>query len=225
MKKWMSMMLTIALNSAALLAQTEAKKGPCKKLETIEQWMKDSLSLQADQVVKIEALHKETCTKFETARQEASGNKELLKEKNKGIMEELRIGYKGILSEEQLGKLKRHRKEKKDTAARHGKVRMSAEARADSLTNTFTQELSLTASQILLVKAANLNLMKHRDELRELKRNGTDSLALRENHREFMKEYKRSMQDILTDSQEEKLKEWHKAHKGKKGSEAKPDEE
>jgi hypothetical protein len=35
MKKWMSMMLTIALNSAALLAQTEAKKGPCKKLETL----------------------------------------------------------------------------------------------------------------------------------------------------------------------------------------------
>lgn len=225
MKKWMSMMLTIALNSAALLAQTEAKNGPCKKLETIEQWMKDSLSLQADQVVKIEALHKETCTKFETARLEASGNRELLKEKNKGIMEELRTGYKGILNEEQLGKLKRHRKGNKDTSTHKGRKQLSAAVRADSLTQKLAQELSLTADQIPMVKAANLSLIQHRDELRELKRNGADSQVLRENHREFMKEYKRSMQDILTDSQEEKLKEWHSRNKGKRGSEAKPDEE
>lgn len=224
MKKWM-MMLAIVLSGTALLAQAKGRKGPCEKLESTKQWMKDSLSLKPEQLTKIEALHTEACTKFETARQETAGNKDLLKEKNKAIMAELRTGYKGILTEDQVSKLKLHLKQGRGHEKHKGGARPTAEARADSLTQKLVQELELTTTQIPLVKAQNLSLMNHRDEMRELKRAGADTQVIREKHRTFMAEYKSNMKEILTDSQERKFKEWHKSQKGKKGSDAKTEEE
>jgi len=225
MKKTMKLLALGMMFVGGIFAQAAPKKGdPCEKLKRTEKWMKDSLSLSSEQTSKIETLHQETCVKFQNAGQEAAGNHDVLKEKRKAIMGSLRDSYKEILSEDQMKRLKAHHKHRGDSASHKGK-HLSAAVRADSLTQVFTRELELTATQIPEVKALNLELMQHRDAMRELKKSGVDSQTLKAKNREFMKGYKGKMQDILTDSQEEKLKEWRKSHKREKAEEAKPEEE
>lgn len=225
MKKTMKLLAVGMLFVGGIFAQATPKKGdPCEKLNKTEQWMKDSLSLSSEQTTKIETLHKETCIKFQNAGQEAAGNRDALKENRKAIMGSLRDSYKEILNEDQLKKLKAHHKQHKDSAGHKGK-HLSAATRADTLTQVLIRELELTPTQIPQVKALNLELVKHRDEMRELKKSGADSQTLKAKNSEFMKGYKQKMQDVLTDDQEKKLKEWRKSHKGRRGNGAKPEDE
>jgi protein CpxP len=102
--------LTLVATIGFTTLTAQSREHGCKRLQKVEQFMKDSLQLSADQQAKIKVLHDSACVKIHKSREEAKGDKEAMKTGNKAIMIGLKADYKEILTEGQLAKWREHKK-------------------------------------------------------------------------------------------------------------------
>lgn len=214
MKKQMRIVMAMMVVAIALPLQAQKKGEPCGKLEKHVQFMKDSLNLTSDQTTKVEEIKANACIKLQNAVAETEGNKEARHEKVSQIMKETHQAMAAVLNDDQKAKMKAHKESMK---GKHDHEKLTADQKAEKMTEKMKSELSLTEAQIPKVKAANLNLVTQREALKAKKAAGADTATLKAEGKAMMKSYRDEMKTILDKDQMAKLKEMRKNSKGKHG--------
>lgn len=207
----------LALGTGLAMAKGRGPGKPCERIEGLQQWMKDSLSLSSDQQGKIKTINDSACARIQRARQASGGDREAAKTAVQGIMKDTRKAYEGVLTPDQQNKLKAHMKAGK----KHEKKELTPAQRADKMTAKMTTDLSLTEAQIPQVKAANLELATRMEAMKQRKSSGAGKDELKGLAQSIRKEYDAKITAVLTASQKatwDKLKAERKAaHKGHGG--------
>lgn len=220
----MGMMLVAAVCGLAVagpgVGQGGHGNGPgkgkgCERLEKVQQYMKDSLALTADQEVKIKTLHDSACARMKAAHASNKGDKQAMQEARKKNMMDVKEGYKTILTAEQLKKMQAHHK------AQHAKGRKDTAGMADKMTAKMKKELSLTDDQTTKVKAANAEFVQRMKGLHEKKASGESKEQLQTLRKQIVNEHDAKIKAILTAEQatkwaslkEEQKKQMQQRHK------------
>lgn len=196
--------------AAPLLGQKHGGGDPCKRLEKHTQWMKDSLGLTANQESEIQKIKSDACDKLTLAKNETGDDKEAFKEKAKVIMKETHQSIATVLNDEQKALLKAH---KHKGGMKEGGSKLTTQERAQKMTEKMKTELGLTESQVALVLTANEEMLSKREQLREKKKSGADTAALKAENKQIAKDYQAKMKEILSKEQMAKLKEMRKEKK------------
>jgi Spy/CpxP family protein refolding chaperone len=222
MKKYM-MAALLLMGATATRAQAPAEKCGARGARMI-QMMEDSIGINAEQKVKLQAIHAETCTKMQAARQAAGEDKEQAKNAMKAIRKESVEKIKAVLTPEQQQKLaaiKKQQHGKPGHHRMHGRDSMR-EGMARNMTERMKTELSLTEAQVPQVEALNQTLENRMKALREKKGQGAGEEELKALRKSIMREYREGLAKILTPEQREILKKKRETHKPGNHRERKP---
>lgn len=188
-----------------------AQERGCKKLEQKTQWMKDSLALSAEQLLKINEIHASACKQMMALKTKSRENKDSMKIQMQAIRKTMRSEYQQVLTSVQLEKMKQSFSNKRDTAFKGKNKEKRAKMNAENLKT----QLMLTDEQTAKVEKLNLEMMAKREDVRAKKDLGMDSSELRKLNMAIRDEHKAGMKTILTDDQYVKWLELrkNKAHK------------
>jgi len=196
------LIITGLIFSGSVFAQSSSNT--CKRMDKMENILKDSIKITSEQQSKISTLHATYCPKFK-AIGSSDKSKDEKKSEMKTLNKELKSKYKEILTEEQLKSLK----EKKKSHKKHHKGKKDKRMDAQAMTDKMAEKLTLTEEQKPKVLALNQKLIADRKVIKD---NSETDEVKKTSMKKLRKAYKADLKEVLTEEQLKKLKN----RKGKK---------
>jgi hypothetical protein len=187
-----TILITLALLS---LFTANAQSKGCDRLDNLESWMKDSLSLDENQHTRIASINDSACIDIKAIKSNSTGDKEADKMAIKNRLKLVQASYKSVLTPKQLELLKAHRKQH---AQAHKKAGHNKEQRALRLTNEMKSQLLLNDLQYTQVHELNSRFFTEKSIALAI----ADSATRKTQLKALKKAYNGEMLTILTDEQD-----------------------
>ncbi len=196
-------LLTVAVATLGFAKAGFTKNEPCKRLEKMETYLKDSVKVTAEQAAKIKTAHANACTKFEAIKV-GQQTEEEKKVAMREVQKNLKAEYKTILTAEQQAKLKDKGGKMRKQKGEHKKGKnahkpMDPAKKVEKMSQKMKEKYGLSDDQMAKVKSARQTMLTTTQAIK------TDSTLSKKDKGAKMKaakeSYNKSMQSILTAEQ------------------------